>query len=92
VVNLRLALKEAYTGATFNLHFDGSKACPHCLGKGTDRPEDFARCPHCGGEGIVNQRVQHFGMVQIIQQHCGHCQGKGVVKKSVCRKCRGRIL
>ena len=90
-VELKVSLKDVYTGTRLTVSLHRTRICSKCNGVGADRPEDIKQCPECHGHGVkVFLQQLGFGIVQKVQKTCEKCGGRGSVFKSVCSKCKGQ--
>jgi len=86
--NLRISLKEAYTGTTKEITISKNDACPRCQGEGNEPGTNSQTCPECNGKGETTFQQGFIGI--IIRRTCPRCAGKGKIIKTPCKECRGR--
>lgn len=86
--NLRISLKEAYTGTTKEIIISKYETCPRCIGEGAESGTGTQRCSECGGKGEVTFQQGFIGI--IIRRTCPRCGGKGRIITTPCKECRGR--
>jgi len=79
---VRLSLKEAFTGCKRTITSCAHVNCEPCAGTGVSK---WDSCPTCGGEGqVVTQR----GPISIAVT-CTRCQGRGELPVVKCEECGG---
>jgi len=86
--DLRISLKEAYTGTSKEIIISKRETCPHCSGEGAEPGTGTQTCPECGGKGEVTFHQGFIGI--IIRRTCSRCGGEGRVITIPCKECHGR--
>lgn len=86
--DLRISLKEAYTGTTKEITISKYDTCLRCKGEGVEPNTGTKTCPECGGKGEVAFHQGFIGI--IIRRTCPHCRGEGKVITTPCKECHGR--
>jgi len=84
-LNLKISLKEAYTGTEKEVHFSREILCPTCKGSGGDSKT----CEKCGGTGNIRKITRTpFGSMTYIGT-CDSCKGSGQILSKKCSQCNG---
>ncbi|MCK4904962.1 molecular chaperone DnaJ [bacterium] len=86
--DLRISLKEAYTGIIKEITISKNDTCPHCKGEGHEPGTSVKTCPECNGKGETTFQQGFIGI--IIRRTCPKCAGTGTVITTPCNSCRGR--
>ncbi len=86
--DLRISLKEAYTGITKEITISKYETCPRCKGEGAEPGTGTQTCPECGGKGEVTFQQGFIGI--IIRRTCPRCGGEGRIITTPCKDCHGR--
>ena len=86
--DLRISLKEAYTGVTKEIKISKHETCPHCKGSGAEPGTDTKTCPECKGKGETIFQQGFIGI--IIRRTCPRCGGEGRTITTPCKECHGR--
>lgn len=84
--NMEIALEEAYTGKTAQIHVPTSMTCEACTGSGAKPGSVPASCPMCHGAGRVRAAQGFFS----IERTCPQCHGRGEIIKDPCSQCSGQ--
>ena len=84
--NMEIALEEAYTGKTAQIHVPSSIQCTDCSGSGARPGTQPTTCPMCQGHGRVRASQGFFS----IERTCPQCQGRGQTITDPCPKCSGQ--
>lgn len=85
--NLRISLKEAYTGTKKKIKISRLEICSRCKGKKAEPGTETKTCPECGGKGEVAYQQGFLGI--IIRRACPRCRGEGKIVTTPCTKCHG---
>lgn len=88
-VNLRMSLKDFFTGRDFDFDVEMNNICSVCTGSGSADGKRH-KCSKCGGSGVITIRRQMGPMVQQFQSHCDQCGGKGSTIAHACKHCGGQ--
>ncbi|MCL2438880.1 MAG: molecular chaperone DnaJ [Alphaproteobacteria bacterium] len=80
--DLRITLKEAFTGLNKTISFRRKGKCKTCDGKGGEGKQT---CTRCHGSGVINKQSGFF----MTQQACPECNGLGATFKKTCNSCGG---
>ena len=87
--DLRITLREAFTGVKKKFSIPKNETCDHCHGSGAEPGSQIDECPDCHGTG--QQRIVRNGpfgqMVNIVT--CQQCGGTGKIIKNKCKECHG---
>jgi molecular chaperone DnaJ len=86
--DLRISLKEAYTGIIKEITISKNDTCPRCKGEGHEPGTSVKTCPECNGKGENTFQQGFIGI--IIRRTCPRCAGAGTVITTPCGNCRGR--
>jgi len=86
--DLRISLKEAFTGAAKEITVSKNETCPHCKGEGSQPGTSAKTCPECHGKGETTFQQGFIGI--IIRRTCPRCGGEGTIITTPCHNCRGR--
>ena len=90
LVDLRLTLEEAYTGARREVEVTLPRVCETCEGSGAAPGAGPVRCEECGGAGAVQQVARSiFGQV-LTTTACPACDGLGTRVLNPCARCAGQ--
>jgi len=84
--NMEIALEEAFTGKTAQIHVPTSITCDVCSGSGAKPGTKPQTCPTCGGNGRVRAAQGFFS----IERTCPTCHGRGQTIADPCVKCHGQ--
>ncbi|EPR79178.1 Mitochondrial-type Hsp40 [Spraguea lophii 42_110] len=88
VFELKISIKESYTGKKSKLRVKRTVICTGCDGKGGDNVE---HCGKCDGLGKVRVKRQQGFFVQIEERVCDGCYGSGSkIKGKSCNECKGK--
>lgn len=89
LVQMKVDLKDVYTGARKSFEYSRRMVCKPCNATGSANPAANNKCSGCGGKGmkVVMQRMGHI-LLQS-QQTCPDCKGEGSVIKDKCKTCKG---
>jgi molecular chaperone DnaJ len=83
-------LKQAATGASVEVSFEGVARCEHCRGNGAEPGTPIETCAKCSGTGQL-RAVSRTPFGQVVRAAaCDVCGGDGRVPKNPCRECHGR--
>lgn len=87
--DLRITLREAFTGVKKKFSIPKNETCDHCHGSGAEPGSQIDECPDCHGTG--QQRIVRNGpfgqMVNVVT--CRTCGGTGKIIKKKCSHCHG---
>ncbi len=83
--NLRIDLKEAYTGKQASINVPSSVQCDACDGTGAEGGAEPTSCPTCSGMGKVRAQQGFF----TVERTCPTCHGRGQIINNPCAKCGG---
>jgi len=72
--NLRVSLREVFTGTTADITFDDLEGCERCGATGGEPGTSWMPCPPCQG---------------MSSPHCEWCAGEGQVPAESCHSCHG---
>ncbi|MDD5454809.1 MAG: molecular chaperone DnaJ [Candidatus Ratteibacteria bacterium] len=86
--DLRISLKEAFTGVIKEITISKNETCPHCKGEGSEPGTSTQICPECHGKGETTFQQGFIGI--IVRHTCSRCGGEGKIITTPCRNCRGR--
>jgi len=84
--NVKITLKEAFTGTKKEIAYYRFANCKTCKSKGTKEGTKAESCKHCKGTGQINMRQGFF----MYSQTCGYCAGEGYIISSPCKTCSGQ--
>ncbi len=84
--NMEIALEEAFSGKTAQIHVPTSIQCDECSGSGAKPGTQPTTCPTCQGHGRVRASQGFFS----IERACPQCQGRGQIITDPCPKCSGQ--
>lgn len=88
-VQLRVPLRDFYTGREVEFSLEKQQICDHCTGSGSEDGK-VETCTKCSGRGIIVQKhMLAPGMFQQVQMHCDQCGGQGQQIKHRCKVCGG---
>ena len=77
VKEVKIDMRTAASGASFNVHFERFDQCPHCGGAAHEGPKPrWRRCPRCNGAGC--DACDYAGWV--LANECPHCD-RGRVRR-----------
>ena len=89
--DLRITLREAFTGVKKKFSIPKNETCDHCHGSGAEPGSQIDECPDCHGTG--QQRIVRNGpfgqMVNIVT--CQQCGGTGKIIKNKCKECHKTV-
>ncbi len=85
IYNLRISLKDAFTGVEKTIKYHRNVQCLACKGTGAEGKSKRVTCPTCGGAGYVTMSQGLFHM----QQTCSRCGGTGAILENPCKTCSG---
>ncbi|MHA1384569.1 MAG: molecular chaperone DnaJ [Candidatus Helarchaeota archaeon] len=87
--DLKITLKEAFTGVKKKLEIPRLEVCSKCDGSGSKEDGGIDTCPECRGSGQkrIVRKIAFGQMVNIIT--CDKCQGSGEIIKNPCKMCKG---
>ena len=88
-INLKITLKEMYTGTSKTIKFSHYETCPVCKGTGADNPSDVKVCQDCNGTGERRYRTNSFFGTIVNVGTCPTCGGTGKIIHKKCNKCFG---
>ncbi|MGH6814606.1 MAG: molecular chaperone DnaJ [Hyphomicrobiaceae bacterium] len=83
--DLTIALTEAYTGKTAQIHVPASVSCTACAGIGAKSGTRPVSCSMCAGSGKMRAHQGFF----TIERTCLNCQGRGETIEDPCAECHG---
>ncbi len=83
--NLRIDLKEAFTGKQASINVPSSVQCDACHGTGAEGGAEPTNCPTCSGMGKVRAQQGFF----TVERTCPTCHGRGQIINNPCKKCDG---
>lgn len=83
--NLRVTLKEAFSGLHKTINVPTSVACSACSGSGAEGGAEPQSCPTCSGMGKVRAQQGFF----TVERTCPTCGGLGQIIKNPCKVCAG---
>lgn len=89
---LKVTLKELYTGKKYKFQIKAQKQCTVCDGFGNKTKQNNI-CNICNGSGKIIRQTRFAGMIQAIQTVCQMCNGTGKIKadeSNICDKCNGK--
>ena len=86
--DLRISLKEAYTGTSKEITMSKNETCTLCQGEGAELGSGTQICPECKGKGEVIFQQGFIGI--IIRRTCPNCGGAGRIITTPCKECHGR--
>ncbi len=86
--DLRVSLKEAFTGVIKEITVSKNETCPRCKGEGSEPGTGTQVCPECNGTGEVTFQQGFIGI--IIRQTCSRCSGTGRIITTPCHSCHGK--
>ncbi|MFA6132299.1 MAG: molecular chaperone DnaJ [Patescibacteria group bacterium] len=91
-VDLTLTFEESVFGASKDVSFNKTEACPRCGGIGAEPGSKMKKCGECNGAGY-QVRVQRtiLGAIQS-KVNCSACDGAGETPEKTCSECRGSGL
>ncbi len=84
--NMRISLKDAFSGKKTNIDVPTSVSCDTCNGTGAQSGASPISCPTCSGIGKVRAQQGFF----TVERTCPTCSGKGQIIKNPCRLCSGQ--
>ncbi|KAI5152383.1 DnaJ-like protein subfamily A member 2, partial [Enteropsectra breve] len=86
VTNIKISIKDVFTGKTNKYRVNVKKLCKTCGGKGCD---EVTVCSQCKGSGSVMARISsHMNICTEVK--CPGCKGKGEISKGpMCVSCHG---
>jgi DnaJ-related protein SCJ1 len=89
-VQIRVPLRDFYTGRETEFNIEKQMICEECEGSGSaDGQVDV--CSSCGGHGVkITKHMLAPGIFQQVQSHCDVCGGKGKTIKHPCPVCQGQ--
>lgn len=89
-IDLKISLREAFTGIKKTLEFEKNVKCSSCHGNGAEPGTRIMTCKTCGGSGVVTQVQNTFIGTFQTQVVCPDCRGEGKFAEVKCKKCSGR--
>ena len=84
--NMRISLKDAFSGKKTTIDIPTSVSCETCNGTGAQSGASPSSCPTCSGVGKVRAQQGFF----TVERTCPSCSGKGQIIKNPCRLCSGQ--
>jgi molecular chaperone DnaJ len=85
--DLRISLKEAYTGTKKEIRISKYETCTRCRGEGAEPGTGTQTCSECGGRGEVTYQQGFIGI--LIRRTCPRCGGEGKIITTPCKDCHG---
>ncbi len=87
VTEIKISMKEAFTGKKSKFRIKVRKVCEKCNGKGS---ASVSKCATCHGSGVMEMKKKFGVLVGTCKVECTKCSGCGEVPNGpVCVECNG---